>query len=141
MRFKIAELIDDNEDIFQDAFLRRFPTDEELAEAEKALGFIIPEEYVWFLKVFGHGGYFFEFLGYGLNGKAIFVEKTLHEREFGLPKDLMVIEDCDECVHCIDINSGKVVSWSKYDNVGIIKIADDFVEHFLDNVNNALDNY
>lgn len=119
----------------------RFPTDEELADAEKTLEFSIPEEYVWFLKTYGHGGFFFEFLGYSLNGKAFFVDKTLREREFGLPKQLLVIEDCDEYVRCIDTNSKEIVSWSKYDSDGIIKVANSFYEHFLDNIDNAIENF
>ena len=105
------------------------------------LGFVIPEEYVWFLKTYGHGGFFFEFLGYGLNGKAVFVEKTLQEREFGLPKELLVIENCDEYVYCININSKEIISWSKYDNDGIIKVASNFFEHFLNNIDNAIENF
>lgn len=141
MKNEIVELIENNEEVFEDAFLMRFPIDEELAGAEKELGFAIPEEYVWFLKTYGHGGFFFEFLGYGLNGKAIFVDKTLQEREFGLPKELLVIEDCDEYVRCIDTNSKEIVSWSKHDSDGIIKVADSFYEHFLDNIDNAIENF
>lgn len=141
MKNEIVELIKNNEEVFQDAFLMRFPTNEELADAEKMLGFTIPEEYSWFLKTYGHGGFFFEFLGYGLNGKAIFVDKTLQEREFGLPEELLVIEDCDENVYCIDTNSKEIVSWSKHDGDGLIKVADNFYEHFLDNINNAIENF
>lgn len=141
MKNKITEMIENNKEVFEEAFLRRFPTEEELADAEQVLGLEIPEEYIWFLKSYGHGGFFFEFLGYGLNGNPMFVKKTLHEREFGLPKELLVIEDCDEYVRCIDTISKEIVSWSKYDNDGIIKVADDFYQHFLDNIDNAIDNF
>ncbi len=141
MKNKIIEMIKNNEKVFKDAFLMRLPTDEELADAENVLGLQIPEEYVWFLKTYGHGGFFFELLGYGLNGDAIFVTKTLHEREFGLPKELLVIEDRDEYVHCIDTISKQIVSWSKYDNDGIIKVADNFYKYFLDNIDNAIENF
>lgn len=110
-------------------------------DVEKALGFEISEEYVWFLKTYGHGGIFFEFLGYGLNGSAIFINKTIWEREYGLPKELLVIEDCDEYVRCIDTVSKEIVSWSKHDNDGIIKVADGFYEHFLDCIDNAIENF
>lgn len=141
MKNKIIELIESNEEVFEGAFLMRFPTDEELVDAEKTLGFEIPEEYVWFLKTYGHGGNFFEFLGYGLNGSAIFINKTIREREYGLPKELLVIEDCDEYVRCIDTVSKEIVSWSKHDNDGIIKVADGFYEHFLDCIDNAIENF
>lgn len=39
MKNKIIELIESNEEVFAGAFLMRFPTDEELTDAEKALGF------------------------------------------------------------------------------------------------------
>lgn len=76
-----------------------------------------------------------------MNGSAIFVNKTIHEREFGLPKELLVIEDCDEYVYCIDTVSREIVSWSKHDNDRVIKVADSFYEHFLDNIDNAIENF
>lgn len=138
---RINELIEENEEVFQMAFLKRFPTDEELHMAEDLLGFTIPKEYIWFLKTYGHGGCFFEFLGYGINGKAIFAEKTLSEREKGLPLHMLVIENCDEYVICIDTGSGKIVSWSSYDRGGIVHMFDDFYEYFIDCIENAIDNF
>lgn len=73
----INDLISSHAEIFEQAFLMRFPTDEEISEAEKTLGMKIPAEYVWFLKTYGHGGFCFELLGYGLNGTGMFVEKTM----------------------------------------------------------------
>ena len=127
--------------MFENAFLMRFPTAEELSEAKERLGFAIPEEYAWFLKTFGHGGVFFEFLGYGINGNALLVEKTLYERQFGLPKELLVIENCDEYVVCIDSLNGRVVSWSKHDKDGVIAVADDFYQYFMDRIENAIANF
>ena len=141
MKNEIINLIKDNEEVFENAFLMKFPSDEELADAEKNLGFKIPEEYVWFLQTYGHGGMDFDFLGYGLNGNAIFVNKTLHEREYGLPTDLLVIEDLGEYVKCIDTTNGKVVSWSKNDKDGVIDVADSFYEYFIEMIHNAIDNF
>ena len=141
MKEAISKLIEANSEIFENAFLKRFPTDEELSKAESILGLKLPEEYVWFLKTYGHGGFFFEFLGYGLNGAALFANKTLKEREAGLPQELLVIEDCDEFVECIDTISGEIVSWSRFDKAGIVKIADNFYEHFVDKLENAIDNW
>lgn len=138
---KIVTLIEQNEEVFNNAFLRRFPSEDELQTAEDILGLKIPEDYKWFLQKYGHGGFFFEFLGYGLNGKAMFVEETLKQREYGLPLDLLVIENCDEYVVCINVNSGNVVSWSRSDNDGGIKMEDSFLAYFLDCVENAIDNY
>ena len=141
MQQKILTRINENPEVFEDAFLLKFPTEEELSKAEKQLGFHIPNEYVWFLKTYGHGGFFFELLGYGLNGNAIFVNKTLHERQFGLPMELLVIEDCDEYVVCIDTVNNKVVSWSKHDKDGVIGVSESFYDYFLSRIENAIENY
>ena len=51
--------------------------DKDLYDAEKILNLKIPEQYVWFLKNYGHGGLDgIETLGVGKNGKMIFVEFT-----------------------------------------------------------------
>lgn len=138
---KIEKIIEENALVFETAFLKRFPSKDELHEAENMLEIKIPKEYIWFLNTYGHGGFFFEFLGYGKNGKALFAEKTLSEREKGLPKELLVIENRDEYVVCIDIASGKIVSWSNNDKDSIIEMFDDFYEYFMDCVDNALDNF
>ena len=138
---KIINRISSKPEVFENAFLMRFPAEKELSEAKEQLGFVIPDEYVWFLKTFGHGGFFFEFLGYGINGNALLVEKTLYERKFGLPTELLVIENCDEYVVCIDSSTRKVVSWSKHDKDGVIAVANDFYEYFMDRVENAIDNF
>ena len=65
MQEKIANKITSNPEVFENSFLMRFPTEKELSKAKDLLGFDIPNEYVWFLKTYGHGGFFFEFLGYG----------------------------------------------------------------------------
>ena len=141
MQEKIMNKIISNPEVFEKAFLLRFPTDEELSEAKIQLGFDIPDEYVWFLKTYGHGGFFFEFLGYGINGTPILVEKTLYERKFGMPTELLVIENCDEYVVCIDSLTGKVVSWSKHDKHGVIAVAENFYEYFLNRIENAIANF
>ena len=141
MQEKIMNKITSNAEVFENVFLMRFPTAEELSEAKEQLGFAIPEEYVWFLKTFGHGGFFFEFLGYGINGNALLVEKTLYERQFGLQKELLVIENCDEYVVCIDSSNGSVVSWSKHDKDGVIAVANDFYQYFMDRIENAIANF
>ena len=141
MKNKVRELIENNKEVFEYAFLMRFPTAEELSEAKNRLGFAIPDEYAWFLKTFGHGGFFFEFLGYGINGNALLVEKTLYERQFGLPKELLVIENCDEYVVCIDSSNGRVVSWSKHYKEGMIVVANDFYQYFMDRIENAIANF
>ena len=96
---------------------------------------------MWFLKKYGHGGFFFEFLGYGLTGNPLFVRETLKQRENGLPENLMVIENCDEYVACINTDNGNIVSWSNYDNDGMIVKQTCFEDYFIDCIENAIDNY
>lgn len=138
---RIKTLIEDNMGVFEGAFLRTKPSDEDIKKAEQELGFEIPESYIWFLKQYGHGGFFFEFLGYGRNGNALFVRETLKERKNGLPTNLLVIENCDEYVVCINTDNGNIVSWSHYDNDGIIMKQVSFEDYFIDCLNNAIDNY
>ncbi|MBR6149138.1 MAG: SMI1/KNR4 family protein [Lachnospiraceae bacterium] len=133
-------MINANKNIFSDAFLDRKATDEEILQAEERLGIKIPEDYKWFLKTFGHGGYMFEFLGYGLDGSAIFVDETLCQRESGLPDNLMVFQHCDEFFDCLNSDDGSVVTWSPYDDAGIIEVDDDFIMYFYDCVQSAIEN-
>lgn len=141
MKEKINKLMDSHPEVFADVFLKVYPTDEELSSAEEILGIQIPDEYAWYLKTYGHGGFMFEFLGYGIKKQALFVEKTLYERNFGLPANLIVFENCDEYVICIDSVTKHVVSWSKHDSDGVLHVADDFYTYFIGRIQNAIENY
>ena len=114
-------------------------TDEMLANAEDILGVKLPNQYVDFLKMFGHGGIGgIEIIGIGLTGRLIFVERTLDYRDEGLPNNLIVIENVDEWIDCIDCNTGKVVSW---DFTGYIKEDySSFDDYLMDQMNNAIEN-
>lgn len=140
-REQIQARIEANAEIFEDAFFMTKPSDKDIQKSEQELGFKIPESYIWFLKEYGHGGFFFEFLGYGITGSALFVQETLKERKKGLPDNLLVVENCDEYVMCINTDNGNIVSWSHYDNDGIFMRYTSFEEYFMDRLNNAIDNY
>lgn len=140
-REQIQARIEANAEIFEDAFFMTKPSDKDIQKSEQELGFKIPESYRWFLKEYGHGGFFFEFLGYGITGSALFVQETLKERKKGLPDNLLVVENCDEYVMCINTDNGNIVSWSHYDNDGILMRYASFEEYFMDRLNNAIDNY
>ncbi len=140
-REQIEALMKDNEKVFQDAFLLVRPSNEEIKKAEQVLGFEIPESYLWFLNQYGHGGFFFEFLGCSLTGNLLFVKETLKQREYGLPTNLLVIENCDEYVVCINTDNGNIVSWSHYDDDGMLVKQTCFEDYFIDCLNNAIDNY
>lgn len=93
-------------------------TSDLLESAQKQLGVTIPQQYVEFLRDYSHGGIGgVEILGVGLTGTMLFVETTLRYRKYGLPQNLLVVENCDEWVYCLDCDTGKVVSWSQFDGV------------------------
>ena len=141
MREQIHSLILENTEVFDSAFLKIPVTAERKQQAEQELGFAIPESYLWFLETYGHGGCFFELLGFGLSGTALFVQETKRQREKGLPAQLMVIENCDEYVVCIDSQNSNIVSWSSYDQKGTIFKFSCFEEYFLDVLENAIENF
>ena len=71
----------------------------------------------------------------------LFVRETLKQRENGLPENLMVIENCDEYVVCINADNGNIVSWSNYVNDGMIVKQTCFEDYFIDCIENAIGNY
>ena len=140
-REDIINMINLHNEMFQNAFVSRKATDADIKAAEGKLGFEIPEDYVWYLKEFGHGGCMFEFLGIGLNERMVFVEETIKMRKHGLPDNLLIFQNCDEFCDCINVEDGSVVTWSMYDNAGIIEVADDFCQYFYENIESAIENY
>ena len=114
-------------------------TDDMISDAEEILGVKLPNQYVDYIRMFGHGGIAgVEILGVGLTGKMIFVESTLEYRADELPGNLVVIENVDEWLMCLDCDTGKVVSW---DFTGYIKEEyDSFDDYLMDQMNNAIEN-
>lgn len=47
----------------------------------------------------------------------LFLDATLRYREYGLPSNLLVVENCDEWLYCLDCDNGEVVFWSQIDGV------------------------
>ena len=106
---------------------------------KKQLGVKLPEQYIEYIKKFGHGGIAgLEIIGVGLTGRMLFVESTLEYRAEELPDNLVVIENVDEWLMCLDYNTGKVVSW---DFSGYIKDEyDSFDDYLIDQMNSAIEN-
>lgn len=93
-------------------------TSDMLKSAQEQLGVTIPEQFIDYLNAYSHGGIGgVEILGVGLTGTMIFLETTLRYRECGLPQNLLVVENCDEWLYCLDCDTGQVVSWSKLDGI------------------------
>ena len=114
-------------------------TDDMIATAETILNIKLPDQYVSFLKMFGHGGIGgLEVMGFGLTGRMIFVDTTMEHREEGMPENLVTIENVDEWLTCIDCNTGKIVSW---DFSGYIKEDYDcFDDYLIDQMNSVIEN-
>lgn len=114
-------------------------TDDVILSAEKILKLKLPDQYVDYIKKYGHGGICgLEIIGVGLTGKMIFVDTTLEYRKEGLPNNLVVVENVDEWLTCIDCNNGKIVTW---DFTGYIKDDYDcFDDYLLDQIREAIDN-
>lgn len=115
-------------------------TDRMLNEAETLLGLKIPNAYRWFIENFGQGGIGgIEVLGIGKNGKMVFVDETIKYRSYGLPKDVILIENCDEWVYCIQPQSGRVGMWSPGDEI-CNDTYESFEAYLLDRINDILEN-
>lgn len=137
MNDKIRELISEYED--EGFFTRVSPTPEMIEEAQGQLGVGIPDQFLEYLDIYGYGGINgTEILGIGKTGKIMFLEATLEYRRYGLPENLIVVENCDEWVYCIDAVSGKVVSWSQQD--GLKDEYSSFDDFLLDEFNEAIAN-
>lgn len=136
MTEKIKKLIDTYEEVGD--FTYTTITDDQIEEAQNALGVKLPGQYLDFLRTYGHGGIGgIEVIGIGKNGKMLFVSETLEYREYGLDKNLILIENCDEWVYCIDCNNNSIVSWNREE---IQNVYPDFDSYLLDRFSDADEN-
>ena len=68
----------------------------------------------------------------------LFLETTLRYRKYGLPHNLLAIENVDEWLYSIDCDTGSVVSWSQAD--GIRPEFSSFDEFVISEFNDAIEN-
>jgi hypothetical protein len=116
MNDQIATLIAQYEQ--ESDFTHVAPTDEMIESAQRLLGVTIPEQFIEYLNEHSYGGVGgVEILGVGFTGEMLFVDTTLWYREYGLPHNLLAVENCDEWLYCLDCDTGEVVSWSRCDGV------------------------
>ena len=114
-------------------------TDDMITTAERILNAKLPNQYITFLKMYGHGGICgLEVMGVGLTGRMIFVDTTMDYRDEELPDHLVAIENVDEWLTCIDCNTEKIVSW---DFSGYTKVDYEcFDDYLIDQMNSAIEN-
>ena len=135
---KLFELIKKYESIGD--FTHCVVSDKMLQGVEARLQIKIPLEYREFLKEFGHGGIGgIEIIGVGKNGIMLFEHKTLQYCTYGLLKELIVVENCDEWIYCINSRNGKVVMWDR-NVMGYFDVYENFYSYLNDRVNDVLEN-
>jgi antitoxin YobK len=109
-------------------------------DVEELLSVKLPEDYIWFLQHYGEGHLFgSSILGISELGAFSVVKETLDCRRWNMPRNFIVIMNCDEFHYCLDTESGKIMNWSKHES-GIYPRQDSFLEFFLDEIENAIDN-
>lgn len=115
-------------------------SNEMIGLVEDELNVTIPEDYKAFLKIYGHGGIGgIEVFGVGKNGIAVFEKQTLKYRSYGLPLNMVVLENCDEWLYCLNCANGTVESWSMADQK-LIEEYDSFDAYLSDRLDNIIEN-
>ena len=121
------------------SFSKASPSPASIAQCEEELGIILSNQYKEFLVLYGQGGFNgFYVLGFNKAGKPAFVRETIEHREYGLPNQLVAIENCDEWLYCENSANGSIVSWSP--DGEILDAYDDFDSYLLDRMNDAIEN-
>lgn len=95
-------------------------------ELETSLGVQLPESYKWFLENYGHGGVApVEILGIAKSSLPPCKRVTDNIRNYKLPKEYVIIEDCGEYYHCLDTSrmdefgECPVINWDMIEGDGI----------------------
>lgn len=84
----------------------------------------MPDSFKWFINEYGYGGVNGALiLGVALDKSLVCVEATKELRKYGLPKYLVVIENLEEYVCCLDTSKlikGEcpVVEWDQLGGIG-----------------------
>ncbi|WP_291581490.1 SMI1/KNR4 family protein [Clostridium sp. UBA6640] len=121
-------------------FIGNISYDNLITVAEKELGFNIPSQYKWFIKNYGQGGIgAVQILGISKANRAVFKDITLEYRNYGLSTNLIVVENCDEWLYCIDINNGKIIAWDRISGV-LGERYNTFLDFLADRFNDEIEN-
>lgn len=120
-------------------------TEELIHEIEKELNVQLPESYKWFLSQYGYGGINGVLIqGVGLDKSLQVVNTTLSLREYGLPNNLVVIENIDEYVYCFDTaqmnnNECPIIDWDQASGIGK-KHYKNLYNYLYERFNDAIEN-
>jgi antitoxin YobK len=138
MREEIKKLIEEYSE--EAVFTGEISSDEIIESSIEELKVNIPDDYRWFIKNYGQGGIGgVEILGISKTNKAIFKDTTLEYRNYGLPINLVVVENCDEWLYCIDTDTKKVIAWNRIDGILGDRYTT-FLEFLLDRFNDEIEN-
>ena len=100
----------------------------------------IPDDYKWFIKNYGQGGIGgVEILGISKTNRAVFKDTTLEYRNYGLSNNLVVVENCDEWLYCIDTDTKKIIAWNRIDGILGDRYTS-FLEFLLERFNDEIEN-
>ncbi|MED4401582.1 SMI1/KNR4 family protein [Metabacillus fastidiosus] len=111
--------------------------DSKISSIEKMLHVKLPESYKWFLREYGTGGIVgIEILGGGLREVPTCVRETEEWRKYGLPPDLVVIQNYGVGVYCLDTsrlvnNECPVIDWER-DDEGAINEYENFYTFLIE---------
>ncbi|SFS41416.1 SMI1/KNR4 family protein [Marininema halotolerans] len=115
-----------------------------LKEAEALLEVNFPDSYKWYIQNYGHGGLEgVEILGIAQIAMPV-VETTIDYRQYGLPQQYIVIEDCGEYVYCLDTSRMEneecpIINWAIWEPIPIDEF-DDFYSFLIDRFQGTIDN-
>lgn len=105
-------------------------SDEQVREAEKKLGFTLPEEYAMYVKEFGAISFFAtEWTGLNVGGRINVVDATMKERELNthFPKDCFVVENqAIDGIITVSNSGGKVFT---VQHKNVVPLCDSLLEY------------
>ncbi|MDE6789436.1 MAG: SMI1/KNR4 family protein [Ruminococcus sp.] len=128
MKNTLNEFIYNNLD---EMFISGGTSTKEIEISEETLNVKLENEYKSYLMRYGMiMGFGVEILGFGKNGKSPMVEQTLRFRKMGLENCYIVINNLDEWIDCLNVNTGAVSSWDAIDKNHII-VSDSFYEYVI----------
>ena len=121
-------------------------SDETINEIEYKLEVKFPNSYKWFLRNYGSGGiYGVDILGCGKSSNPSVLSNTERFRNLGLPKQYIVIGNCDEFVYCLDTSDFNdmecsIISWDRISGYNGER-EDNFYEFYLNRLIEAKENW